>query len=330
MVTGATGLLGSHLLCHLARCGETIIALKRYKSHVEETMALFSCYFDSPGDAISRVTWVVGDVLDGESVAPFVEKVDTVYHCAAMVSFNGSDRNTLLETNIKGTENICKICLERGVRLCFVSSIAALGDAPNESVVIDENTPEISGSVHSLYSGSKGESEKIVWEYVRQGLDVVIVNPAIILGAGLRGRSSVKLFEQASKGMPFYTEGVNGYVDVRDVCELMIRLAGDHAVRGERFVLCGGNYSYRELFTVIARVVGKRPPCIRMTPWMTGLAWRLLAFVTLFTGKKPAFTKETARSSQHKSRYSSAKVLSLFPDFHFHTLEETARFFKDL
>ena len=124
MVTGATGLLGSHLLCHLARCGETIIALKRYKSHVEQTMALFTCYFDSPGDAISRVTWVVGDVLDGESVAPFVEKVDTVYHCAAMVSFNGSDRNTLLETNIKGTENICKICLERGVRLCFVSSIA--------------------------------------------------------------------------------------------------------------------------------------------------------------------------------------------------------------
>jgi len=123
---------------------------------------------------------------------------------------------------------------------------------------------------------------------------------------------------------------VNGYVDVRDVCELMIRLAKDRTVQGERFVLCGGNYSYRELFTVIARVVGKRPPCIRMTPWMTGLAWRLLAFVTLFTGKKPAFTKETARSSQHKSRYSSAKVLSLFPDFHFHTLEETARFFKDL
>ena len=91
-----------------------------------------------------------------------------------------------------------------------------------------------------------------------------------------------------------------------------------------------GNYSYRELFTVIARVVGKRPPRIRMAPWMTGLAWRLLAFVALFTGKKPAFTKETARSSQHKSRYSSAKVLSLFPDFHFHTLEETARFFKDL
>ena len=195
MVTGATGFLGSHLLCHLARCGETIIALKRDKSHVEETEALFSFYFDSPEEALSRVTWVVGDVLDGESVTPFVEKVDTVYHCAALVSFNGGDRNSLLETNIKGTENICKICLERGVRLCFVSSIAALGDASDERVEIDENTPEIPGSIHSLYSGSKGESEKIVWKYVRQGLDAVIVNPAIILGAGLRGRSSVKLFE---------------------------------------------------------------------------------------------------------------------------------------
>lgn len=67
-----------------------------------------------------------------------------------------------------------------------------------------------------------------------------------------------------------------------------------------------------------------------MTPWMTDVAWRLLAFMALFTRKKPSFTRETARSSQHKSRYSSAKVLSLFPDFHFRTLEETARFFKDL
>ena len=330
MVTGATGLLGSHLLCHLARSGETINALKREKSHVEDTVALFSYYFDKPEEFICRVEWVTGDVLDKKSITSCVEKVDTVYHCAAMVSFNGSDRDSLLKTNIKGTENICKICLDQGVRLCFVSSIAALGDALDEHTMIDETTPEIQGTVHSLYSESKGEAEKIVWKYIHQGLNAVIVNPAIILGSGLQGRSSAKLFEQASKGIPFYTEGVNGYVDVRDVCELMIRLTRNHVVQGERFVLCGGNYSYKELFTVIARAVGKRPPCIRMSPWMTDVAWRLLAFMALFTGKKPSFTRETARSSQHKSRYSSAKVLSLFPDFHFRTLEETARFFKDL
>lgn len=330
MVTGATGLVGSHLLCHLARPGEAIIALKREESRIEETMALFSRYFSSPEEAASRVTWVVGDVLDEGSLLSCVEKVDTVYHCAAMVSFNGSDRHTLMQTNIRGTENICALCLQWGVRLCFVSSIAALGDAPDESVVIDENTPEIPGSVHSLYSGSKGASEKIVWEYVGRGLNAVIVNPAIILGTGLRGRSSAKLFEQARKGMPFYTDGVNGYVDVRDVCEAMIRLTETSSIRGERFVLCGGNYSYKELFTVIARAAGKREPYIRMAPWMTSLAWRLLAFVSWFTRKKPAFTRETARSSQNKSRYSSAKLLKALPDFRFHTLEETARFFRDL
>lgn len=330
MVTGATGLVGSHLLCHLACSGEAIIALRREESRVEETMALFSRYFSSPEEAVSRVTWVVGDVLDEESLLPHVEKVNTVYHCAAMVSFNGSDRDTLMQTNIRGTENICALCLQRGVRLCFVSSIAALGDAPDESVVIDENTPEIPGSVHSLYSGSKGASEKIVWKYAEKGLDAVIVNPAIILGTGLRGRSSAKLFEQARKGMPFYTDGVNGYVDVRDVCEAMIRLAGTSSIRGERFVLCGGNYSYKELFSVIARAAGKQAPYIRMAPWMTSFAWRLLAFVSWFTGKKPAFTRETARSSQNKSRYSSAKLLKVLPDFHFHSLEETSRFFRDL
>lgn len=330
MVTGATGLLGSHLLCLLARSGEEIIALKREGSRVEETMALFSSYFSSPEEAAARVTWVVGDVLNVESLRPHVEKIHTMYHCAAMVSFNAGDRDTLLQTNIRGTENICTLCLQYGVRLCFVSSIAALGDAPDESIVIDEDTPEIPGSVHSLYSGSKGDSEKIVWKYVREGLNAVMVNPAIILGTGLRGRSSAKLFEQARKGIPFYTDGVNGYVDVRDVCEAMIRLGNMPSIRGERFVLCGGNYSYRELFSVIARAAGKRPPYIRMAPWMTSLAWRLLAVVSWFSGNKPAFTRETARSSQHKSRYSSAKLLKALSDFRFHALEETALFFLDL
>lgn len=330
MVTGATGLLGSHLLCHLARSGEEIIALKREESRVEETMALFSSYFPSPEEAAARVTWVVGDVLNVESLRPHVEKIHTMYHCAAMVSFNAGDRDTLLQTNIRGTENICTLCLQHGVRLCFVSSIAALGDAPDESIVIDEDTPEIPGAVHSLYSGSKGDSEKIVWKYVREGLNAVMVNPAIILGTGLCGRSSAKLFEQARKGIPFYTDGVNGYVDVRDVCEAMIRLGNMPSIRGERFVLCGRNYSYRELFSVIARAAGKRPPYIRMAPWMTSLAWRLLAVVSWFSGNKPAFTRETARSSQHKSRYSSAKLLKALPGFRFHSLEETARFFLDL
>ncbi|MFR4038723.1 MAG: SDR family oxidoreductase [Butyricimonas faecalis] len=112
MVTGATGFLGSHLLCHLARCGETIIALKEIRATLKKRRLSFVLFRFAgrgrvPGDLGGRgcAGWGIRDPVCG--------KVDTVYHCAALVSFNGGDRNTLLETNIKGTENICKICLER-------------------------------------------------------------------------------------------------------------------------------------------------------------------------------------------------------------------------
>ena len=327
-VTGATGLLGSHLLCHLAKTEEDIIALKRKESRTDETMALFSRYSDLPESAGKRVRWVTGDVLDEESLAVYVKEAAIVYHCAAVVSFHGSDRNKLLETNIKGTEIICRLCLRFGVRLCFVSSVAALGDA-EEGECIDEKTPVIPGSVHSMYSESKGRAEKTVWNFIHKGLNAVIVNPAIILGGGLKGRSSALLMERALRGMPVYTFGINGYVDVRDVCVAMIALANRPAVRSERFVLCGGNYSYKHLFSTIARVAVKRPPRVALYPWMTSALWRMMAFFALLQGTKPAFTRETARSSQHRVCFSSAKLLSVLPDFCFHSLEDTATFFKD-
>jgi len=116
---------------------------------------------------------------------------------------------------------------------------------------------------------------------------------------------------------------MTGYVDVRDVCGLMIRLCEDPLVSGERFVLNGGNYTYQELFTAIARVNGVQPPWWNLAPWMTELVWRMLACWGYLSGSKPAFTRETARSSQHCSRYSNARILSLYPDFHFYPLVET-------
>ena len=97
----------------------------------------------------------------------------------------------------------------------------------------------------------------------------------------------------------------------------------DPLVSGERFVLNGGNYTYQELFTAIARVNGVQPPWWNLAPWMTELVWRMLACWGYLSGSKPAFTRETARSSQHCSRYSNARILSLYPDFHFYPLVET-------
>lgn len=321
-VTGATGLLGSHLLYFLVKSGHRVAALRRKESDISQVRDIFMLY-EGNDDLWRLVEWHEGDVLEMSLLAGVVQQVDCVYHCAAMVSFAGADKEILLRTNRIGTQQIADLCLKYQKRLCYVSSIAALGDAECEGQLIDERTPEIAGREHSVYSGSKGEAEKIVWEYIARGLNAVIVNPSIILGAGMRGRSSSRLFLTAAKGVPFYTGGINGYVDVRDVCVLMIRLAEDAAVKGERFVLNGGNYSYGTLFRTIALAVHKRPPFIYIPPFVAAFLWRVLAVAGKITGKKYAFTKETARSAYHRSYYSAMKVEARYPDFHFHTLEET-------
>lgn len=323
-VTGATGLLGSHLLYHLAKAGKQITALKRPESRIEESLHVFESREDG-ADLWHAITWKEGDIMQPDSYEEQVRESESVYHCAAVVSFTGTDCNRLWSTNLQGSENIASLCLRHQTRLCYVSSIAALGDASFPGESIDEETPVIAGSAHSVYSHSKGDAEKIIWEYIRKGLNAVIVNPSIILGGGMWGRSSTKLFLTAVKGMVVYTNGVCGYVDVRDVCDAMIRLTEDTAIRGERFVVNGGNHSYRELFTAITTAAGKRAPFFHITPWMTGVVWRTLSVVAFLTRKPPVFTRETARSSHHKSFYSSKKLLRQLPDFHFHSLSETVQ-----
>lgn len=322
-VTGATGLVGSHLLYFLAESGQEVTALRRSDSCLEACRAVFLQY---PEGVVfwKRIRWVEGDVLDKGTLESVVAESDCIYHCAAVVSFHGKDRGQLVTTNLRGTENVVVLALKYGIRLCYVSSIAALGDARNGES-IDETTPETEDVEHSVYSHSKGDAEKIVWQYVEKGLNAVIVNPSVILGAGMWGRSSTRLFMTAMKGVPFYTKGGTGYVDVRDVCRLMIRLAQDRRVTGERFVLNGENCSYRELFLLVAQVAGKRGPFIYMAPWFTGIIWRMLAIGGKLMGKQPGFTRETARSAHRRSYYSSRKILDLYPGYRFYTLPETVQ-----
>ncbi len=247
-VTGATGLLGSHIIYFLLRSGHDVCALKRRSSNLDEVRAVFEQY--TSGELLwDKIKWVEGDVLDVGSMEEVVGQVDYVYHCAAVVSFSVCRKEELLAVNFTGTKNIASLCLKNKVRLCYVSSIGALGDVENEKDFIDEETPVLENREHSVYSQSKLLSESVVWDFIRKGLNAVIVNPSILLGSGHWNRSSSRLFTMASKGIWVYTGGVVGYVDVRDVCELMIRLTEDQRVMGERFIVSGGNYSYQELFS---------------------------------------------------------------------------------
>lgn len=323
LVTGATGLVGSHLLYRLLHTGHSVCAWRRRTSDLQAVKEVFAQYDD--GESLwKEVEWLeIGSATPQDLPQYIPEGIGMLFHCAAVVSFRPDQVEEMHRMNVEGTGALAAYCLEHRKRFCYVSSIAALGDAEREGELIDETTPAIAGREHSAYSGSKARAEQIVWQYMAEGLDAVIVCPSVILGAGMWNRSSGKLYRTAAKGLPCYALGGTGYVDVRDVAALLVRLADDRLVGGKRFILNGGNYSYREFFSTVAEVNGKRPPRWPLYPWLSGFLWRFLALLGRMTGKRPEFTRETSRTGLHVSCYSNARILSLYPDYRFYTLRET-------
>ncbi len=322
LITGATGLVGSHMLYELTSSGFNIKALRRKTSNLETVKETFKCHTDHYNTLIDKIEWVEGDINNKDSLEKITDNINTIYHCAAKVSFSKYDRELIHKTNIEGTRNIVDICIKKNIRLCFVSSIATMGDAENPYKYITENTPRKENGIHSEYSVSKYLSEKIVTSAIKNGLNAVIVNPSVILGFGHWTSGSSLLISTVAKKILFYTKGRTGFVDVRDVCRAM-RLLTESNITGERFILNQGNYTYKELFILIAQYLQVRKPFIHATPLLTELAWRTGAFIKLITGKEPAITKETSRSSHNISFYSGEKIKNYLPDFKYTSFEKT-------
>ena len=135
-------------------------------------------------------------------------------------------------------------------------SIAALGKPIGKYAT--EETYWTTDVNNSEYSISKYLSEMEAWRGIQEGLSVVIVNPAVILGGGI---ISDGILQQIDKGMPFYTEGVNAFVDVRDVVNIMVQLMNKETF-GERYILASGNLPFRDLFIRIAKQMKRKEPRI--------------------------------------------------------------------
>lgn len=307
LVTGGTGLLGAQLLLQLTQKGVRVRALRRHGSEMNMVTRLFS-YQPDANALLALIDWVEGDVLDPVSVELAMEGVHQVYHCAALVSFSKSDRRQLHRVNVNGTVNMVDAALKAGVdHFVYVSSIATLGSTLSGEPV-SEGEPWDSLPKGSAYGHSKHAAEREVWRAMAEGLPAVIVNPSVILGPGDWNRGSCELFTIVDKHLRFFTRGINGYVDVRDVARAMVLLA-ESGIIGERFVVNGANVSYHELFEAIAVALKKPAPAWVVTPLMGEIIWRVMALTPLFTGRRPAITRETARSSQKKYSYSSQKLI---------------------
>lgn len=323
LITGATGLVGSHLMVLLSNSHHPIRAMRRENSDLTLVRKVFNMYALHPEEQFKAIEWVVADLTDIMVLEALLEGVEEVYHCAAVVSFHPSKQREMILTNVNGTSNLVNALLHKGnIALCHVSSIAALGRSENNEPITEQNLWKNSDS-NSTYSVSKYAAEREVWRGVAEGLNAVIVNPSVILGPGNWHTGSSELFSLVWKGLRFYTNGTTGYVDVRDVAMAMFELMQEKKY-GQRFILSSETISFKQLFTWIAQGLQKKPPTVQVKRWMAEIAWRLMAISGFVTRQTPAITRETARTSLNKKAYSTQKITDAI-GFEFIPIQESIR-----
>ena len=316
VVTGASGLVGSHVVKELSKQHKNIIALYNSSAPSKELEAL--------------AQWQRADILDINVLEEIFSKAKQVYHCAAVVSFNPKEKKLMHQLNIEGTKNVVNACIQCGVeKLIHVSSVAALGRIrPGE--LISENMNWSEDTSNSEYGKTKYLSEMEVWRGIGEGLHAVIVNPSIILGAGNWNTGSSAIFKNVYKEFPWYTNGSSGFIDVNDVATAMIALM-ESSINAEKFILSAWNLTYRNVFDEIAKNFKKKKPTREITKTIASLVWRFEYFKSMFTNKNPLITKETAATALAKVNYDNAKLLKTLPEFKYSNFEQSVeRICKEL
>lgn len=296
LVTGATGFIGSHVVRQLLAAGHTVRILRRQGSSTKMLEGL-------------PVETAIGDVTIRDSVFEAVEGCEAVFHAAGHVSFWRGAREAQNKINIDGTRYAVEACLHHKVkRLVHTSSISAIGH-PRDGEIGDETIPYNWWPYRLNYNNSKYLAEEEVRRGIEKGLDAVIVNPAIVFGAGdLNLNAGAMVFQAARGRLKVIPRGGGCTCSVDDVAEGHVR-AFEKGKTGERYILGGENYTWKDLFTMICEVVGQPPPRIPLPDAALKAFGFFSDALSRVTHKEPAVTPETARITPLKVFYSSDKAV---------------------
>lgn len=323
LVTGGTGLVGAHLLYQLSLEALPVVAIHRETSDLDAVKRVFSYYTDDYKAIFDKITWKIADVNDISALQLAFVGITHVYHSAAIISFNKNDDALLRKVNIEGTANMVNIALAYHIKkFCFVSSVGSIGKYAGQEFVTEENDWNVEDN-NNGYAISKFGAENEVWRGSQEGLDVVIVNPGVILGAGYWHSGSGQLFSSVNNGFKFYTEGITGYVGVQDVVKIMIALM-QTSIKNERYILVAENRSFKDIVLAIADEFKVKRPSIRVTAFLRELAWRLAALQSFIGRKSALITKESIRGSHRKTKYANTKVISAL-NYEFEPIEKTIK-----
>lgn len=316
LLTGATGFVGEHTLQQLLDKGYAVRAMYR-------NAALKGGHGQLRQLNHPAIDWQQGELQDIFRLDELLEGVDTVFHTAAFISYDPRFRQQLFDTNIRGTANLVNACLQAGVkRLVYVSSIAALGDAAEPGQLIDEKASWKTDKSHSNYAISKFMAENEVWRGMEEGLEVIVVNPSVILGPGKVASGSNQLFRKIAEGMRFSSPGGTGFVDVRDVARAMIDLHEANLVN-KRWVLNHLNLPFAKLFGDMARELNVAAPAITPPLWLAEVGWRLNMLWARLSGKQAFITRETVMSAYRTRKFGGDAITEALPTFSYTPWQET-------
>lgn len=314
LITGASGLVGKHLTAFVSE-----------QEPAQEIIALY--HRNMPREQYDNVAYKPCDLLDPVALQDLfsAHQFHQIYHCAAIVSFDPADRKALVAQNQRATAQLVNAALDhQGVRIIYVSSIAAIGREQEQKQLLDEHLQWVDTKYASAYSRSKYAAEMEVWRGFAEGLSGAIVNPGIVLGEGLWHQSSGKLMPAVAEGLRWYTQGRTAFVDVKDLVRAMHILMHSE-VEQERYIISAGNYTYQEVFSSMAQSLGVPGPQRKASPSASSFLWRLFFIKSLLFGGKPLITRETAHTAHAVYHFSNEKFLKAFPNFQYTSLAETTQ-----
>lgn len=324
LVTGATGLLGTHLLAKLILQKERSIAIFRSEQKKQHSIKVLLKYDEITPESISEnIRWEKADILDIPRLEEiFKTKIKHLYHCAGLVSNSPSDYKEMRSLHIEGTKNIVNFALDYGVeKLCHVSSIATL--SPDE--ISDQITEKITISEQdktNIYAIAKYGAEREVWRATQEGLNAIIVNPGVVLGDGFEASGSGLILKKAKAGFSFYIPKQTGFVDVYDCVEIMHQLT-QHEVQQQRFILVSENTNFKRVMTLIADEYGAKPPSIKLGKTLMYILWGVESIISLF-GYKQQINLNLIQNLNSKLIYDNSKIKELL-NFEFRSIEDSIK-----